>query len=174
MKRNNKHIDSLDPEEILERFSSGLEESKAFKVPEGYFDTLPSRIQDEISAQAQKKLHFPRLWGLFTTRRAWIPLLAVTTMLVAIFLFIPGRKNSQNTLAEIHDTLNLKVAYDASYAGDANFEEYVKVNDLLEKPGVKNPDSVSLFKTSYTGISDDDIIDYLKDQELDSEVLAQL
>ena len=93
---------------------------------------------------------------------------------IAVFLLIPGRKNPQATLSEIHDTLNLRGAYDASYAGDAIFNEYSNVYNMLENPNLENEVTVSFRTVNDDRITDEDIADYLKDQDLDTEVLAQL
>jgi hypothetical protein len=174
MKKSTKHNDLSDPEDILDGFIIQKPESEVFKVPEGYFDSLPSRIRDGISAQTQHDLRPSFFRGLMATRKVWIPALAVAIAFIAIYLLVPGQQNAKESLAEINDTLNFRENYDASYAGEVNFDEYAAIYQMIEDKDIEDDLPASFITTSNDGISNDDICDYLQEQDLDTEVLVEL
>jgi hypothetical protein len=174
MKKIKLTNDYREPENILKRFSSTMSEKQVFKVPDGYFESLPARIQDEIAAKAGRNLRSSWLQGLLLVRKAWIPVLSVAIVSLVLLILLPGQNHSDQASADTQDTLNSIEAYDASYAGDAINEEYLKIYQTVEDPNLENVLPVSFVSSSNDGITADDIVEYLQEQELDSEVLAQL
>jgi hypothetical protein len=174
MKKKNIHTDPIEPEEILKRFSRDQTGNEAFKVPDGYFDSLPERIRSEISSQISGKLNFFSIQNFFTIRRVWAPVLAVAILFIAIFLLLPHPESTHQSLLETTDTLNLNTAYDASYAGEAILDEYININKLIEESTLTDEVELSFVTTSDDGISGEDICDYLQAQVLDTEVLAEM
>ena len=70
--------------------------------------------------------------------------------------------------------MNLTASYDASYATEAIQDEYVLMNEMLDDPDAQlNVETSSDFYES-NEISDEDITDYLMDQDIDTDLLAEL
>jgi hypothetical protein len=69
------------------------------------------------------------------------------------------------------DASGIGYAYDASYAMDVRSAEHLDLYDAIESMGLI---PVAEQIMSDTLIGNDDIIDYLADQELDSELLAEM
>jgi len=173
MKRDTKNFEQAETEDLLKSFNSGKTGIEAFKVPEGYFDALPSRIRDEISAGDYESHGHVWMKKQFASYWVWIPVLSVSLVLLAIFTWMPD-KSKHETIAEIEDTLYLDQALDASYAGEVMFQEYTAVYEMLENPVLQNQEAVSFIGTGDDGITDEEIIEYLNNQELDTEVLSQI
>lgn len=103
-----------------------------------------------------------------------IPLAIVAAMLIAVFLFLPGKKSEQqatntDTLppASIYD-------YDESYAREAIALEDASLSDAVENTDDDLGYILSMSAANDTTLSETDIIDYLNDQEIDPELLAEL
>jgi len=153
---------------------SGLSKNTAnLKVPEGYFDALPGRVLDAIQKDQYNSGRKDKIPSLFLKRKAWIPLLAAASLLIAYILFIPGEQKS-GISGIISDSLNQAATYDASYASDLLTEDLSISEHLLENM----PEDVEIsFEYTFTEgdtLVDEAILDYLENQELDTELLAQL
>jgi hypothetical protein len=174
MKKKNIHTDLTGPEEILRRFLPDNPGKEPFKVPEGYFDTLPGRIRDEIGARPATKFNPASIRSYFTFRRVLAPVLAIAVVAVLIFFLLPHPNSSKQSMVENKDTLNLTAGYDASYAGEALFDEYESISKMIEESNLTQDADISFTTTSNDGITNEDICDYLQEQELDSDVIAEL
>ena len=146
---------------------------ESFRVPEGYFHDLPGRIQDKIISARNEEGAFAWFLKLVLARKVWIPALVTACLLIALFIFLPGQKASQ-PLAASADTLGLKAAYDASYAGETYNAEFAEIDKVMSDPTFDTGSSISFIHTSDPEITGESILDYLQDQELDPELLAQL
>lgn len=149
---NNKDISHVEELKKLAPFLSQKQKNGSpFEVPESYFDELPSRIQERLATSAQES------W--LSILKSWLSIrnLAITSGLVVAFILIQpyigaDKKvptiSSDDLMALIDEGVidfDEDVIYDA-YAGSANIE----------------------IETS-TNIDDEEIIDYLMDEEVDVE-----
>jgi hypothetical protein len=145
-------------------------EKKLFKVPDGYFDNLPGRIEERIHEEeiTKKTRSNPR------TLTVLIPLLAAAALVVAYFLIIPFADRDKKNIVQIVDSLNPNNAFDASYTGDLLIYDYQLTDNLLTQlPADTEIDFITL-DSDEEAISDEAIVEYLNDQDLDTELLAEL
>jgi hypothetical protein len=173
MNRKIKNNEQPEPDKDLHYIFSGKKGNDAFKVPEVYFDTLPLRIRDKISAENATRYSFTWFRKQFASRWVWVPALSVSMLLLAIYTWMPENNNNVS-YAAIGDTLNLNQAVDASYAGEAIFDEYVAVYKILESSESESQEVVSFVSTYDDDITDEEIVEYLNNQQLDAEVLSQI
>jgi len=163
----------LQPEEITPPLPARQSGSEPFRVPAGYFDELPGRVQDRILTERNGKRPVTWLTRLLRTRKIWIPVLAAACILIALFISLPVNKSTR-PMAVTSDSLNLKAAYDASYAGENISADYAEIDKVLSDSWFDAKTNISFIRTNDTELSNDSIIDYLQDQEMDPELLAQL
>ena len=174
MKKRQNNPDTEKEENLLEGIPglSGKEES--FRVPEGYFDTLPGRISDAIHRSDQTGTKSSQTLLPTIQRNVWMPLLAAASLVIAFILFSPfeGEKDAGNGMAS--DTLSRAATYDASYASDLLTDDISASERMLETM----PDDAEIsFEYAYPAgdtLVEEAILEYLKNQELDTDLLAQL
>lgn len=121
---------------------SQLPKKDAFTVPEGYFDDLPSRIQDRVITQRKlTSSNFSPVW-IFST-------LGVASVLCVMF-FLGKSPEVQNSISEQEASAyineNLEQEFDETlladelitsnnktFTSDENLEEYILNQDIDEQ-----------------------------------------
>jgi len=152
-------------------FSPWLESAKAetngLKVPDGYFDSLGSRITDRIIQEENKAFAKSQI-PVFRKPAMWAPMLATGIVTVLLVFVIPVKKTT--TIQPSDEWAGINMAYDASYAEEVLFAESNSMDYELENAAI----SVSESNTTkgINEITDDDITEYLKEQELDLEMIT--
>lgn len=176
MNRSSFNPDNSTEDQLPDWMKASRSAESGFKVPVNYFEELPGRIEQTI----RKEETGPQLnnAGSSTTRRIIIyriaPLLAAASVIIALFFLFPVSKTSNVASNNTNDSLNLTASYDASYATEAIQDEYVLMNEMLDDPDAQlNVETSSDFYES-NEISDEDITDYLMDQDIDTDLLAEL
>lgn len=162
-----------DPGELINNYL-GNKKAEAFKVSDAYFDELPSRIRDSITASNGKSVEYKWFPAALASKLVLIPALSIVILLVAIYFSIPSDKSSGISQIEVTDTSGVSLASDASYMQDVVTDEYTTIYKLMESAESISSNSVSFSSVSSDEISDDDIINYLEEQDLDTDVLAEL
>ncbi|HPT14140.1 MAG TPA: hypothetical protein PK796_05075 [Bacteroidales bacterium] len=170
--KDQKFLSFLHEEE--EKFRTKYPHGEGFKAPDGYFDSLSERLREQI---ANSENELAQRWYTLnrqTLKPVMIPLAIVAAMLIAVFLFLPEKKSDQqatntDTLppASIYD-------YDESYAREAIALEDASLSDAVENTDDDLGYILSMSAANDTTLSETDIIDYLNDQEIDPELLAEL
>jgi len=172
---NNKQTTET-PDHTL-RDVPGMESSKhAFSAPRGYFDDLSSRI----SAAAESSGNTPSRNTIFSRRVFWIPVSAISLLVIAFFVFSPpgiedpgsGRQTGLGSLPE--DSIVEYAEFDASYQFDNHMEDLntsmVLMDSLDQEDDVRFVDLAS----ETWDVPDEVIVDYLMDQDVDPVLLAEL
>jgi len=146
---------------------SAKTEANGYKVPDGYFDSLGSRITDRIILEENKAFKKSQI-PVFRKPALWAPLLATSIVAVLLVFVIPAKKTA--TIPATDEWNEINMAYDASYAQEVLFTESNSMDFELENAVI----SLSESNTSkgINEITDDEITDYLKDQELDLDMLT--
>jgi hypothetical protein len=141
-------------------------EDQGFKVPYGYFDSLNPRIADAIQKQENRSV-FKTFFFSFRRPLVWAPSMALIITILLIIV-IPTRKEP---VSEVTDEWNeISMAYDPSYAEEVFFTESNLIDTELE-----NADN-NIMTVSITGNNeptDEEITKYLKDQDVDPELLIE-
>ena len=119
-----------------------LPKKDAFKVPEGYFDDLPSRIQDRVIAQTKtRSRNFAPVW-IFST-------LGVASVLCVLFFLSKSPEETtsitkqeasayvnENLEQEFDETLladELITSDNKTLTSEENLEEYILNQDIDEQ-----------------------------------------
>ncbi len=146
---------------------SAKTEANGYKVPDGYFDSLGSRITDRIILEENKAFKKSQI-PVFRKPALWAPLLATSIVAVLLVFVIPAKKTA--TIPATDEWNEINMAYDASYAQEVLFTESNSMDFELENAVI----SLSESNTSkgINEITDDEITDYLKDQELDLDMIT--
>lgn len=157
-----------------ELFRKKFPPAKGFRVPEGYFDSLSANIRRSIESTEHKPRH-----ALFTDitnmlRRAWIPVSLLAALFIAFIVFFPGRKSGQQTVTESSVASAGLSSYDESYAGEAIAIEAADLSDEIENSNADPGLMLSKLSQNDTTLSKTDIINYLNQQDIDPELLAEL
>lgn len=142
-----------------------------FKVPEGYFDDLSKKMQEKIASGNPAKA--VRLHSYFSTRNIAI-VASVAALIIAGLLIIPAIQNNSNSGNGFSNANQTEIPaenlmYDESVAmqNDADYQQ-IDLNEEMEIIPVAEH-----FATDTT-ITDEDIIQYLSNEDLDTDLLAEL
>jgi hypothetical protein len=166
---NNK-AERVEEEELHLRSKIGTAEP--FKVPDYYFDSLTSRIQDRISANEKRRLGFSDLLPGIYRKRIWIPSLAGILLLFVVIVMNTDRTATQNQLSKTDSVIIRRSDINNSYAIEA---QYIEAAKTFEQIDVLPVNEVSMENLNLSdGIKNEDIIKYLNDQEIDPTLLADL
>jgi len=108
-----------------------LNKKNIYKVPEGYFDELPGRIQKRIEAEKEKSAFSS--WNLSTSLKIAAPALAIALL---IFFVVFQRPEKQKTLS--YDEILNEVSVDEmiSYLEMTD----VTTDEILEEVNPENMD----------------------------------
>lgn len=169
MKTTDRYKDKQDEESWLPGKAGRI---TPFKVPEGYFETLPSKITDRISVQTKSTLS-DRIMSLLYKPQYSVSLLLVLFAVVFTFFRI-----SSDPLT-VENITNTEVVIDSTILNDsyfiAQFDESEIIGYLLDESDIAEYSSEEDVKTqvwSDTGISKNVIIEYLlENNDIESELL---
>jgi len=143
-------------------------EGNSLKVPDGYFDTLNPRIIDKINLQENRKSWKQGL-PVFRKPIVWAPVLA-TGLVAVLLIFVIPVKNPE-IIPAIDEWTEMNMAYDASFAEEALFTESYTIDNELENSGINISEASSAQDNNE--ITDEEIADYLKEQDLDPEMINE-
>ncbi len=142
-----------------------------FRVPEGYFEALPARVQDAIREKAGGKRFIP-IPAFFSRKIVMIPLSLAVIVAAGLLLLLPYQQQSSGVMVTASDSL--KAAYDASYVADVQREEDLLLDSMIDNLPSHPELATPVIQLPKEEISEEAIIEYLKDQDLDIELLAEL
>jgi hypothetical protein len=155
-----------------EQLSPVLEELRnevhGFKVPDGYFDSLSPRIVDSIKKQENRSI-IKTLVPSLKKPLVWAPAMASVVVLLLLVFAVPSKKTA--TIQVIDEWTELNMAYDESYAAEVYLSESSIIDNELE-----NKDINLIASTTVTAKNEptlDDITEYLKDQDIDPDILNE-
>lgn len=143
-------------------------EVQDLKVPSGYFDSLSPRISDCLQTE-EKKSFFTSLILYVRKPFVWAPTLATAVVGILLIFIIPLKNSS--TIQPYDEWTETGIAYDATYAEEVLLDESNFIDNEIEKG---NPNLVDA--TSFTGENQptaEEITDYLKDHDTDTELLTE-
>jgi hypothetical protein len=158
-----QETDNLSPQlESLRREESG------YKVPDGYFDALSPRIIDRINEKDHKVLSKS---GILVFRKpvVWAPIMVVAIAAVLLIFIVPSQNNQ---IIPAYDELaDINMAYDASYAEEVLLAESYSRDKEIEVAVSTIPATTTINENS--DLSEDLIEEYLKDQDIEIEILIE-
>jgi hypothetical protein len=161
--KQDQETDNLSPQlESLRHNESG------YKVPVGYFDALSPRIIDRINEKDNKVLSKS---GILVFRKpvVWAPLMAVAVAAVLLIFIVPPKKNQ---IIPVYDELaDINMAYDASYAEEVLLAESYNHDKEIEIAVNAIPVTTSVSESS--DLTEDEIEEYLKDQDIEIEIITE-
>lgn len=151
--------------EILEEMRK---EAGGFKAPAGYFDSLSPRIIDRINMKEHSSIINVFISG-YKKPLVWVPVMATLLVIVSLVFLIPSQKESP--LVVVNEISDISMAYDPSYAQEAILLESHTLETKLENSNIDYTKTSIL--NGQNGLSEDEIIKYLKDNEIDTELLNE-
>lgn len=155
--------ESLPP--MLSKLRTGADGNN---TPDGYFDSLGSRIADRIANRKSASflsVTFPSV----SKPLVWVPTLAAVIVVVALVFVLPEKKAVE--IPEVDEWTEIRMAFDASYAEEVLLSESHSVDREIE-----NIDLSYIQSATYTGKNEptrDEISEYLKDQEIEPDILNE-
>lgn len=170
--KDHEFLSLLHEEEEI--FRRKYPHGEGFKAPDRYFDSLMERLREQIADQKETGTHRWYSLNRRSLKPVFIPIGIVAALLIAVFLFLPGKKPVQQ--ATNTDTLQPSgiYEYDESYAREAIAIEDASLLEEVENSKDDFGYILSISAANDTTLSEADIIDYLNDQEVDPELLAEL
>jgi|WetSurMetagenome_2_1015567.scaffolds.fasta_scaffold649898_2 hypothetical protein len=171
-KNNSKKKDSQAENHsstVSNEMSSGQD---PFTAPDHYFDELPGRVMDKITSEKKAQMFSPKT--IFLLKRAWIPLVLAASLALLIFIWKPSSDKNNNT------TVNPSIAtissneYDPSYAEEVLMIEESAITEKDESQIDLNSISLALNNTDTASITTDDKIQYLLNENYDTEIITNL
>lgn len=139
-----------------------------FKVPEGYFDSLNSRIVDTITNR-EKISSTKYFLQSFHKPLIWAPALAVLLIGIVIIFTIPLKSKAPVPVADEWTEINM--AYDASYAAEAILSESHLLDNAVEIEDVNYKDHS--FLSGKNTPSKEEITKFIQDHDLETELLIE-
>ncbi|HEX7410839.1 MAG TPA: hypothetical protein VF298_01740 [Bacteroidales bacterium] len=172
-----RHISNQSNPAVNHRFNlhdENVPRTDPFQVPENYFDELPQKIMDWIAADTQKKQENPQPSPIL--RRVWMSAAAVAA--IAVFFMIIKPANivtiSKSPIAKSTKTASLSDEYDQTYADEALLLEENGITDKDVSTIDFNTMGIALSSNDTTSATTEEIIQYLLDENDDTDLLAGL
>lgn len=164
--------DIINEDNTSDHLSTAFEkmkgENQGFKVPDGYFNTLSPRIMDNIKKRENKTL-FSEIILRISKPIVWTP--AIITVVVALLLIFVVPEKKESSVNTYDEWSEINMAYDASYAEEVLLAESNNIDTELDKNAVNGLESIAL--SAVEEPADEEIIDYLNKQEIETEVLIE-
>jgi hypothetical protein len=164
MERNHLNISDKSSNFSLE----GLKKENPFRVPDGYFDELPLRINERIEVNPVIKKYHRFHPGIFAAAASVVVLLGLV-----MFLRTNGIKTEFNTeasYASVSDTHIVNHLEKAILTGELDETELMDAvagnssKTIVSQPETKAKVINTKKKDVLKAVSDDEIIDYLEQQ----------
>ena len=164
-----------NPDEInnLQELAPGLSEIKKenpFKVPDGYFDGLPMKIQEKVSQPNTVSIWEQLIMVIRQPKYSVSFVFAIVAIIVALIVFVKPKVQESIYLPDItiEDVLrgNPELIY--------NLDESTIIEIMFAETG---NDVLNYFDNnikSDSSITEDDIINYLSDENFETELLYNL
>ena len=158
--------DPINENEHVPDFLEELRKKEnGFNVPKGYFSSLSPRIVDRINNQ--KTGHFFALpLRLFGKPVIVVPAMASIILTIILIFSIPATKNQATFIVD--ELTEMNMAYDISYAEEVMLAEAHIIDNELESTN-SDIESVAIDKVNEPTV--DEMTEYLKSQEIDTEIL---
>jgi hypothetical protein len=160
------------PDQETDKLSPRLEslrnEESGYKVPDGYFDTLNPRIIDRIT---EKENIVSSKSGILVFRKpvVWAPVMAVAIAAVLLIFIVPSKNNQ--IIPAYDEVADINMAYDASYAEEVLLAESYSHDKEIELAVEAVPVTTSISENS--DLTEDEIEEYLKDQDMEIETITE-
>ncbi len=168
MKTKQNISDQPHSSEILPPTLEKLKQpDQGIKVPDGYFDSLSPRIVDEINKRKNRSFIVSVL-PAFGKPFVWAPVIATVIVAILFIFIIPLKKESAVPVYD--EWTEISMAYDESYAEEALFAESNKIDAELDKADINFIKTASFSAGAMP--TDEEITEYLKDQDIDTELLT--
>ena len=164
--KQNISCQTSDPEILPPSLENLRHEVHGFKVPDGYFDSLSPRIADALNKQEHRSF-FQALVPSFRKPLVWAPVMATALVAVLLLFVIPATK--QSAIQVVDEWTEVNMAYDASYAEEALFAESSLLETEIANTDISNIEFAS--NTTVNEPTDNEITEYLKNQEIESDLL---
>lgn len=161
--KQNNFSEKLSP--FLEKMKH---ETPGYKVPDGYFDSLDSRIVDRIHKQEKMFFH-KTLVPAFRKPLIWAPVVASVVVILFLVLRVPTEKTS--TIQVNDEWTELNRAYDESYAEEIFLAESNIIDEEMQSNDVNYIATTSVSTKNEPTL--EEITEYLKDQDLDTDILNE-
>jgi len=164
---NPKKCQSEKEDQLPEILEQLRQDRHGYTVPDGYFDSLSARITDKLSKQEPS--FFQAAVSVLSKPLVWSPVLAVVLVALTFFFLIPDPDRS---VVEQYDTIKeLSFAMDASFTEEVMLTEINSIDTDFENTGFLSNDPKQF--TGLTHFTEEEITRYLKDQEIDTELLTE-
>lgn len=145
------------------------QEDQGFKVPDGYFDSLSPRIVDSIKKQEYSSLDRVFI-SPYRKPLVWKSIMAVMLFAAMIISFILVKKESV-VLPVFDEWAEMNMAYDESYAEEVYLAESNTIDNELENKDIDYYAIATV--TTVSEPTEDEITEYLKDQEIETDILNE-
>ncbi|RLD61293.1 MAG: hypothetical protein DRJ05_02935 [Bacteroidetes bacterium] len=173
MKNKNTHNNSKNKtSQGPASFLSGAKATNPFSVPGDYFETLPAQIQERIAEKKQVPF-FNQIAIRIKQPTYSIPIAGIAAIIFLVILFTTNPDKNQDyqmpafTLEEILNS-EPEFLYEMS---ESQLIEVLMADNDFEDNTISFPES--LIKND-TGLSDEDIIDYLSGEEFNETIIYNL
>ncbi len=165
--KKNEHINFEDSIPELNK----IKKENPFAVPEGYFDSLPTSIQEKIESHSHKLSIFEQILTLFKQPKYSVTaVLTIAILIVVMFVFIKPSEKETPFFSDItiDDIINEypEFIYD--------LDESTIIEILYAENGQDTYDFFENDIYTDTTITDDDIIEYLEDENVETELIYNL
>jgi hypothetical protein len=154
---------------VSDEISSGQD---PFNAPDHYFDELPRRVMDKIAAGKKAKIFSTKT--IVLSKHAWIPLVLAAS--VALFILIWKPLSDNNNTSAVYPSIAATSSneYDPTYADEVLLIEESAITERDEAKIDLKSMSIALNNTDTTSITTEDKIQYLLNENYDTEIITNL
>ena len=153
---------------LLAQLKEKHPQNDGFIVPERYFDQLASQISERIKNGEKKSKK------AITGYRLFIPLAAAASVILVFAIYYLNQQGSQSVQNSSSANNNaIETAVDESYVNDLMTEDYNQAQTLIEN---LDEDEINFVDKPLISedITEESIMEFLNEQELDPSLLAEL
>ena len=165
-----KNNNTYNPDEELKDLAPilfSIKKENPFKVPDGYFESISSKIASRISEPQDVKINKGLKQMISRTR--FVVSLAAASVLIFLSIFLLKNRNISD--ADLFSGITLEQILEEEPAIIESLDEYFLLEILV---AISDEDAGDIFESDlfYDSIlTDDGIIDFLSDDEIDTDII---
>ncbi len=166
-KKQNIPAPDSQAEKIAMELESLRQKPEGLNVPGNYFDSLSSRITDQITQKENRSMYKK---SVFVLRKpvVWAPVLAAASIAVLVMLLIPD--TTTPPVQVVDEWTEINSVYDASYAAEVLFAESYHLDAEIAETDINNLASQAIADEHEP--TDEEITAYLNEQNIDLTLLT--
>jgi hypothetical protein len=172
--RSNRNLSSPAEKRRFDVNDENPHRTDPFVVPKDYFNELPQRIMARIEDDSQSEPDNQQASPLL--RRVWLAAAAAAAIALIFIMLKPSTEvpGIKAPIVNSTEAAILSADYDQTYADEAFLLDENKITDKEVSTLDIESLGTALFSSDTTAVASEEIIQYLLDENYDTDLLAEL